>query len=181
MTCLFKPNQENAIILSYFETILSFSTFIHLYSLHLHSCEEKEVHLCLLDPHKECHLRLFFFFLSFLGPHQKFSCQGLNLSYSCMPTPQPQQCQIWAMSVTHTTAHGYTRSLTHWARPGIKAASSWILIEFIISESQRNSFWCISASFKFRLKVMGVPPITGAQVPFFPIQHTQDLLIPFSY
>ena len=77
-----------------------------------------------------------FFFLSFLGPHQKFSCQGLNLSYSCMPIPQPQQCQIWAMSVTHTTAHGYTRSLTHWAGPGIKAASSWILIEFIISESQ---------------------------------------------
>ena len=29
------------------------------------------------------------------------------------PTPQLQQCGIPAMSVTHTTAHGNTGSLTH--------------------------------------------------------------------
>ena len=42
--------------------------------------------------------------------------------------PQPQQRRIWASSVTYTTAHGNTRSLTHWARPGIEPAFSWILV-----------------------------------------------------
>ena len=33
-------------------------------------------------------------------------------------------------SVTYTTAHCNTGSLTHWARPGIKPESSWILVGF---------------------------------------------------
>ena len=41
---------------------------------------------------------------------------------------QPQQLRIRAMSVTYTTAHGNARSLTHWVRPGIQPASSWILV-----------------------------------------------------
>ena len=39
-----------------------------------------------------------------------------------------------AVSKSHlwtTTAHGNTRSITHWARPGIKPASSRILVRFI--------------------------------------------------
>ena len=36
-----------------------------------------------------------------------------NQSYCCRPTPQPQQCQIPAASVTYTTAHGNAGSLTH--------------------------------------------------------------------
>ena len=52
-------------------------------------------------------------------------------SFSCWPTPQPQPCQIWAASVTDTTAHGNTRSLTCWARPGIKPATSWLLVRFV--------------------------------------------------
>ena len=36
--------------------------------------------------------------------------------------------RIWAKSVTYTTAHGNARSSTHWARPGIKAATSWFLV-----------------------------------------------------
>ena len=47
------------------------------------------------------------------------------------PTPQPQQLQIWAVSVTYTTAHGNAGSLTHWERPGIKPASSRILVRFV--------------------------------------------------
>ena len=35
------------------------------------------------------------------------------------------------MSVTYTTGQGNARSLTHWARPGIKLASSWILVGFV--------------------------------------------------
>ena len=42
-----------------------------------------------------------------------FPGQGSNRSYSCRPTPQPQQRQIRATSATCTTAHGNTKSLTH--------------------------------------------------------------------
>ena len=52
------------------------------------------------------------------------------LSYGYWPTPQPQQCWIWATSATYTTAHCNARSLTCWARPGIEPASSWRLVEF---------------------------------------------------
>ena len=45
--------------------------------------------------------------------------------------PQPQQHGIWVMSATYTTAHGNARSLTHWARPGIKPATSWFLVGFV--------------------------------------------------
>ena len=38
------------------------------------------------------------------------------------------------MSVTCTAVHGNAGSLTHWARPGIKLASSWILVGFITAE-----------------------------------------------
>ena len=78
----------------------------------------------------------FFFFNFFLGPHlwhmevPKLGVE-LNQSYSCWPTPQPQQLGSRAASVTCTTAHGNARSLTHWWRPGIKLASLWILVGFI--------------------------------------------------
>ena len=38
----------------------------------------------------------------------------------------------------YTTSHGNTRSLTPWARPEIKPASSWILIRFITTEPQQE-------------------------------------------
>ena len=50
--------------------------------------------------------------------------------------------QLWHMQVArlgvqselkplaYTTAHGNAGSLTHWVRPGIKPASSWILVSF---------------------------------------------------
>ena len=53
------------------------------------------------------------------------------ISYCFWPTSEPQQRQIWAMSATYTTVHGNARSLTHWARPGIKPATSWFLVRFI--------------------------------------------------
>ena len=45
--------------------------------------------------------------------------------------PQPQQCQIQAVSATYTTAHSNNGSLTHWARPGIDPPSSWIIVGFV--------------------------------------------------
>ena len=48
--------------------------------------------------------------------------------------PQPQQLGIWALSMTYTTAHNNAGSFTHWARPGIKLTSSWILVRFFTAE-----------------------------------------------
>ena len=37
---------------------------------------------------------------------------------------------------TYTTAHGNTRSLTHWARPGIEPTTSWFLVGFVYDALQ---------------------------------------------
>ena len=55
--------------------------------------------------------------------------------------PQPQQCRIGAASATCTTAPN-TRWMTHWARPGIKPVSLWILVGFVSSELQRQFQHC---------------------------------------
>ena len=60
------------------------------------------------------------------------------LVFRHMEVPRPQQHGIWATSVAYTTAHGNTRSLTHWARPGIELISSWILVRCVTSEPQRE-------------------------------------------
>ena len=56
--------------------------------------------------------------------------------------PQPQQCEIQALSATYTSAHGNSRSLTHWARPGIEPTSSWILVGLFPLSHNRKS-WCL--------------------------------------
>ena len=38
------------------------------------------------------------------------------------------------LSPTPHTAHGNTRSLTHWAKPEIKHVSSWMLVRFVSTE-----------------------------------------------
>ena len=58
----------------------------------------------------------FFFFFVFLGPHPwhvEVPRLGVNQSYSCQPTPQPQQRGIQAASSAYTTALGNAGSLTH--------------------------------------------------------------------
>jgi len=79
----------------------------------------------------------FFFSPCFLGLHlwhMEVPRLGSNWSCSCRPTPLLQQHQIWAKSVTYTTAHGKAGSLTHWVRPEIKPVSSWLLVRFISAE-----------------------------------------------
>ena len=63
-----------------------------------------------------------------------------QISYSCRPTPQPQQRGIREASATYSTAHGAARSLTHWAEPRIKPEFSWTLVGFITTEPQRELF-----------------------------------------
>ena len=67
-------------------------------------------------------LIFFAFFLGGGGPAcgiGRVPGEGANQSYSCQPTPQPQQRQIWTASATYSTAHSNAGSLTHWARPEI--------------------------------------------------------------
>ena len=54
--------------------------------------------------------------------------------------PQPQQCQIWAASVTYNTAHSNAGSLTHWVRPGIKPATT-------ATQPQQCQIWAGSATY----------------------------------
>ena len=44
------------------------------------------------------------------------------------------RCWNGAASVTYTTAHVNTGSLTHWTRPGIEPVSFWILVGFITTQ-----------------------------------------------
>ena len=61
---------------------------------------------------------------------------GVESELSCWPIPQPQLHSIQAASVTYTIAQGNTGSLTHWARPGIQPASSWMLVRFVSTGPQ---------------------------------------------
>ena len=78
---------------------------------------------------------LFYFLLFRAAPrHMEVPRLRSNQSYSYRPMSQLQQLGIRAMSVTHTTAHGNARSLTHWVRPGIEPASSRMPVRFISTE-----------------------------------------------
>ena len=75
---------------------------------------------------------IFLFFFSAIPPqHMEVPRLGVEWSYSCQPTPQPEQCQIQSASATYTTAHGNARSPTHWLRPGIKPSILQLLVSFI--------------------------------------------------
>ena len=67
-----------------------------------------------------------------------FPDQGSGQSCCCPSTPQPQPRRIRVTSVSYTTAYGNTGSLPHGARPGIKPASSWILVSFVSTEAQQE-------------------------------------------
>ena len=86
------------------------------------------------------------FFFCFLGLHL----------FPGWPIPQPQPLGIWAASGTYATTHGNARSLTHLVKPGIKPASSWILVGFV------------STALRWEL------PTTGLSVCFSPILHWMD-------
>ena len=96
-------------------------------------------------------------FLSFsgeLGPHlwhMEVPRLGVELEVRQPAYAIAQQCQIRAASVTYITAHGNTGSLTHYARPGIKPASSWIPVRFVSAEPRWEvlEYIFLRASFKY--------------------------------
>ena len=72
-------------------------------------------------------LSLFFFFLAGAHlRHMEVPGLGVELELRCLPTPQPQEYQIWATSVSSNAG-----SVTHWVRPGVELMASWILVQFL--------------------------------------------------
>ena len=55
--------------------------------------------------------------------------------------PLLQQRRIPAPSMTYAAPDGNPGSLTHWAKPGIKPMSSWILLRFLIRWATRGYFY----------------------------------------
>ena len=83
-----------------------------------------------------------FFALFFLGPylrHMELPRLGVELEIQLLAyNNSHSNCEIQAASVTYTIAHSYAGSPTHWARPGIEPASSWILVGFISAVPRRE-------------------------------------------
>ena len=63
--------------------------------------------------------------------HMKVPRPGSNGSCCCQTIAEPQQHGIPATSASYTTAQHNAWSPTHWARPGIKATTTWILFRFV--------------------------------------------------
>ena len=75
-----------------------------------------------------CHTKVFHFwctpiYLLFL---MEFPRVGDKLELQPPACTTATTTGIWAVSVTYTTAHSNTGSLTHWVRPGFEPVSSWI-------------------------------------------------------
>ena len=56
---------------------------------------------------------------------------------------EPQQCRIQAASANYTTAHGNTGSTTHWVRPGMEPATSWLVVGFVSTVPWRELHLCL--------------------------------------
>ena len=76
---------------------------------------------------------------------------------------KPQQCQIWAVSATYTTAHGKAGSLTRWARPGIEPATSCFLVRFASNAPRRE--------LQDAVALKGAPLIPATLPPMFRFQR----------
>ena len=85
----------------------------------------------------------FFFSFCFLGPYlrnMEVPRLGVEseLYLPAYTTATATQDSSHIRAVTYTTAHSNTGPLTHWARPGIEPASSWIPVRFTSMAPQRE-------------------------------------------
>ena len=68
------------------------------------------------------------------------------------------------MSATYTATHGNARAPTHWARPGIEPASSWVLVRFV-SAALQQEFPNWFSYFIFYLFIYLQPHLWHMEVP----------------
>ena len=83
---------------------------------------------------------IFYFLLFGAAPAAYGSSQARGRSRAA-PAPlhhSHSNLENRATSVTYTTVQGNARSLTYCVRPGIKPASSWVLVGFVIAEPQQE-------------------------------------------
>ena len=78
----------------------------------------------------------FFFFLGLHLQHMRVPRLGVESELQLLAYTTATATRIQATSSTYTTPHGNTGTLTNWARPWIKSASSWILVRLITAELQ---------------------------------------------
>ena len=79
----------------------------------------------------------YFLFFVFLGPHpQHIKVPRLGVELELQLPAHVTATAAWdqTSSSTHTTAHANAESLTHWMKPRIEPASSWILVGFVTVE-----------------------------------------------
>ena len=90
--------------------------------------------------YKPTYFIFYFYFLELHLQHIEFPHRGVKLELHPLggPTPQPQRHGIRATSATYAADCGIAGSLTHWGRPWIESASSWILVWFLTAEPQRE-------------------------------------------
>ena len=72
--------------------------------------------------------------------------------------------RIQAASMTYTTDHGNARSWTHWWRPGIEPASSWIPVGFVTTEPLWELQWNCFLYYIYSFTLPGV--LLNKQISF---------------
>ena len=101
------------------------------------------------NDHK-CKFWSFSFFFSWLHLwHTEVPRLGVEPELRLWSTSQPWQHWIQATSATYAAACGITGSLTHWARPGIKPASSLTLCRVLNLLSHNRNSWSFFFPFIF--------------------------------
>ena len=89
------------------------------------------------------------FFLGLHPRHMQISRLGVEseLQLLAYATATATQHLSWVCDLT--TTHGNARSLTHWVRPGIEAASSWLLVRLVSAVPQWESIASFNWGFFF--------------------------------
>ena len=93
---------------------------------------------------KYCSL-LFFFFCIFRAAPAVYGgsqAKGRTGAVAASLHHSHSNHRIQAASATYATAHSNSRSLAHWARPGIEPTSSWMLVRFVSTEPWQELPYC---------------------------------------
>ena len=70
--------------------------------------------------------------------HGSSRARGRNRAVAAALHHSHSNTQVRAVSATYTTATAAAGSLTHWVRPEIKPASSWILVGLVTAKPQQE-------------------------------------------
>ena len=96
-------------------------------------------HICLLGLHSGgLYFILFYFILFYFTLFYLFFFRARPMAYGGPQNRGPIRAVAASLRHRHSHSHSNARSLTHWARPGIKPISSGLLIRFVSTVPQRE-------------------------------------------